>query len=178
MAWVSSCLWSLDIVENLEGFTNLHVILSQGPCYSSLYGSNFVICVAMENTIMQFFNWIDESLSLGRQPLLVVTLNHRSFATSPNYQGIARDDCSRFCLAATWASKGRSTRSPMVVWRGCFRADGHLRLLKIWNASRILVSFLWMDHSNLLCIVPILIYVLLQLNRSHNSTPGYINLCH
>ena len=31
---------------------------------------------------------------------------------------------------------------------------------KIWNASGIYVSSLCRDHANLLCIVPILIYVL------------------
>ena len=32
--------------------------------------------------------------------------------------------------------------------------------LKIWNASRICVSSLRRGHANLLCIVPILLYVL------------------
>ena len=32
--------------------------------------------------------------------------------------------------------------------------------IKIWNASRICVSSLRRGHANLLCIVPILIYVL------------------
>ena len=32
--------------------------------------------------------------------------------------------------------------------------------LKIWNASRICVSSLRRGHANLLCIVPILVYVL------------------
>ena len=31
---------------------------------------------------------------------------------------------------------------------------------KIWNASRICVSSLRRGHANLLCIVPILVYVL------------------
>ena len=38
---------------------------------------------------------------------------------------------------------------------------------KIWNASRICVSSLRRGHANLLCIVPILVYVVpkqLQLN--------------
>ena len=34
--------------------------------------------------------------------------------------------------------------------------------LKIWNASRICVSSLRRGHANLLCIVPILVYVLLK----------------
>ena len=33
-------------------------------------------------------------------------------------------------------------------------------ILKIWNASRICVSSLRRGHANLLCIVPILVYVL------------------
>ena len=32
----------------------------------------------------------------------------------------------------------------------------------IWNSSRICVSFLRRGHANLLCIVPILVYVLLK----------------
>ena len=32
--------------------------------------------------------------------------------------------------------------------------------IKIWNASRICVSSLRRGHANLLCIVPILVYVL------------------
>ena len=44
-------------------------------------------------------------------------------------------------------------------------ADGHLgcfHVLKIWNALRICVSSLRRGHANLLCIVPILVYVLLK----------------
>ena len=33
-------------------------------------------------------------------------------------------------------------------------------VFKIWNASRICVSSLRRGHANLLCIVPILVYVL------------------
>ena len=39
-------------------------------------------------------------------------------------------------------------------------ATFHVRLVKIWNASRICVSSLRRGHANLLCIVPILAYVL------------------
>ena len=35
-----------------------------------------------------------------------------------------------------------------------------LKKEKIWNASRICVSSLRRGHANLLCIVPILVYVL------------------
>jgi len=36
------------------------------------------------------------------------------------------------------------------------------RETKIWNASRICVSSLRRGHANLLCIVPILVYVIMQ----------------
>ena len=39
---------------------------------------------------------------------------------------------------------------------------------KIWNASQICVSSLCRGHANLLCIVPILVYVL----------PKQAHLCH
>jgi hypothetical protein len=32
--------------KNMEHFTNLRVILAQGPCCSSLYHSSFSICAA------------------------------------------------------------------------------------------------------------------------------------
>ena len=35
-----------------------------------------------------------------------------------------------------------------------------VKMKKIWNASRICVSSLRRGHANLLCIVPILVYVL------------------
>ena len=50
--------WSLEIVENLERFTNLRVILAQvAMLISSLYRSNFNICVAVANTITQYYLW-------------------------------------------------------------------------------------------------------------------------
>ena len=36
----------------------------------------------------------------------------------------------------------------------------YIKKKKIWNASRICVSSLRRGHANLLCIVPILVYVL------------------
>ena len=52
--------------------------------------------------------------------------------------------------------------------------------LKIWNASRICVSSLRRGHANLLCIVPILVYVLPKRARSFVSlgryTPKYFIL--
>ena len=45
---------------------------------------------------------------------------------------------------------------------------------KIWNASRICVSSLRRGHANLLCIVPILIYVLpKQVHFTHFNTYFY-----
>ena len=38
---------------------------------------------------------------------------------------------------------------------------------KIWNASRICISSLRRGHVNLLCIIPILVYVLLKRARHH-----------
>lgn len=34
----------------MEHLTDLHVILNQGPCYSSLYSSNFNTCIAELST--------------------------------------------------------------------------------------------------------------------------------
>ena len=50
----------------------------------------------------------------------------------------------------------RVLRSAMVTEKG--KIDN--AFLKIWNASRICVSSLRRGHANLLCIVPILVYVL------------------
>ena len=55
---------------------------------------------------------------------------------------------------------------------------GDLILLKISNASRISVLSLCRVHANLLCIVPVLLYVLLQQRLSHIPRPGWINPCH
>ena len=107
--------WSFKIVENLERLTNLRVILAQGPCLSSPYRSNFNICVAVANTITQSYTWINKSLSLARQPLLVEALNYRSFDSSPCYQTAARDPCSISYLDVTLATNQRSTRSP-TTW--------------------------------------------------------------
>ena len=40
--------------------------------------------------------------------------------------------------------------------------------LKIWNASRICVSSLHRGHANLLCIIPVLVYVLLKWALDYN----------
>jgi hypothetical protein len=45
---------------------------------------------------------------------------------------------------------------------------------KIWNASRICVSSLRRGHANLLCIVPILVYVLpKRVQQQNRLTPIY-----
>ena len=98
--------WSFEIVENLERFRNLCVIFAQGPCQSSLYRCNFDICFSV------FYIWINKSLSLARQPLLVVALNCRLFSSSPSYQVAARDACSRCSLEVISASNQRSMGSP------------------------------------------------------------------
>ena len=76
---------------------------------------------------------------------------------------------------------------PRLIWTGCltslfiyfFFLEKSLLLLasrvfegKIWNASRICVSSLRRGHSNILCIVPILEYVLPKRAwTSHLLTP-------
>lgn len=40
--------------------------------------------------------------------------------------------------------------------------------LNIWNASQICVPCLCKDHANLLCIIPILVYVLLKQAQEKN----------
>ena len=47
------------------------------------------------------------------------------------------------------------------------------KVKKIWNASRICVSSLRRGHANLLCIVPILVYVFRRIQREGLSL-GYI----
>ena len=44
----------------------------------------------------------------------------------------------------------------------------NLEVQKIWNASRICVSSLRRGHANLLCIVPILVYVHLEWTREEH----------
>ena len=41
----------------------------------------------------------------------------------------------------------------------CFVVEKENKYQKMWNASRICVSSLRRGHANLLCIVPILVYV-------------------
>ena len=55
-------------------------------------------------------------------------------------------------MIAYWGV-GRAAYDSLVKFRG-----GNMRK-KIWNASRICVSSLRRGHANLLCIVPILVYV-------------------
>ena len=47
---------------------------------------------------------------------------------------------------------------------------------KIWNASRICVSSLRRGHANLLCIVPILVYVLPKRAQTLVSLGLYLSL--
>ncbi len=50
----------------------------------------------------------------------------------------------------------------------------HGQIQKIWNASRICVSSLRRGHANLLCIVPILVYVVPKQLQSLKGTNSYI----
>ena len=63
-----------------------------------------------------------------------------------------------------------SSRS-FIVSGLTFRSLIHFEFIfvKIWNASRICVSSLHGGHANLLCIVPILVYVLPK--QAHRTSP-------
>ena len=60
--------------------------------------------------------------------------------------------------------------SPSAGYEDLFIIFSFHMPLKIWNASRICVSFLRRGHANLLCIVPILVYVLSR--RAHEDLLG------
>ena len=60
-----------NIFKNMEHFTDLHVILKQGPCYSSLYSSNFNTCIA------EVSNKIVLKVTLGTEnPIEDIILKH------------------------------------------------------------------------------------------------------
>lgn len=68
---------------------------------------------------------------------------------------------------------------PIVIIRGPRRvkpAFGCSKCWKIWNASRICVSSLRRGHANLLCIVPILVYVPPKRVQGIPCPTGYITL--
>ena len=114
--------WSLNIAKNLEHFTNFCVILAQRPGWSSLYRSNFNICVAVASTLPEPCTWMPKCFSLARQTLLVVALKYRSFASSLRYHVATRDACSRSCLNITWAKRQYIHVQPylLTVWLGCY----------------------------------------------------------
>jgi hypothetical protein len=64
----------------------------------------------------------------------------------------------RYCvnLVLSW----NTLFSPSMVTESL---AGYSGVGKIWNASRICMSSLHRGHANLLCIVPILVYMLLKL---------------
>ena len=62
-------------------------------------------------------------------------------------------------MASVWNFSLRPL-SPLIPIYIMKQASKHGRKKKIWNASRICVSSLRRGHANLLCIVPILVYVL------------------
>lgn len=55
-------------------------------------------------------------------------------------------------------------RIPIMVTVGKYKRLLSL-FFKIWNASQICISSLHKDHANLLCTVPILVYVLPEYKR-------------
>ena len=65
--------------------------------------------------------------------------------------------CRRTHAACIQASRACVHTSLGIRMQACRHAWAGMR--KIWNASRICVSSLRRGHANLLCIVPILVYV-------------------
>ena len=128
---VSPHRWSLEIVNNLECFMNLRLILAHRPWQSSLYRSNFNISVPVANSMTKLYTWIDKSLSLARQPLLMVALNYRSFAPSLRCQAAAQYGCRGSWLDISWARKQRSTQSPSYWQYG----KGVSALMVTWDCS-------------------------------------------
>ena len=64
-----------------------------------------------------------------------------------------------------------------LVFKPQYVHPGH-EMSKMWNASRFCVSSLRRGHANLLCIVPILVYVfrleyIFQYQSDHIYTPSY-----
>ena len=58
--------------------------------------------------------------------------------------------------------------------------EEHAAELKMWNASRFCVSSLRRGHANLLCIVPILVYVLpkqVQIAWQKDPSSQYATVC-
>ena len=102
--------------------------------------SNFNIYAAIATTLLLHYTQTTKSVALTNEALLVVVLNYQLFAAQ--YLG----SMARLLLHC------------------------HLILLKNQNSSRIFVTSLRRGHANLLFIVPILLYVLLQGTRSENTT--------
>ena len=78
--------------------------------------------------------------------------------------------CLTLCLVHSFAFRCRRTHAACIqASRACVHTSLGIRMQacrhawagmrKIWNASRICVSSLRRGHANLLCIVPILVYV-------------------
>ena len=49
---------AIHFSQNMECFTNLCVILVQGPCQSSMYRSNFSVCTAEASTCVCVCGWV------------------------------------------------------------------------------------------------------------------------
>ena len=82
-----------------------------------------------------------------------------------NWKIIALQYCVGFCHTSTWISQ-RYTHVPSLFYlpsasypSRLLQSPG-LSSLKIWNGSQIFVSSLHRGHANLICMHPILVYVL------------------
>ena len=64
---------------------------------------------------------------------------------------------------------------PINYAKGGNLVQMYLWCQKIWNASRICVSSLRRGHANLLCIVPILVYVMPK--QTQTQCGSYLKLC-
>ena len=90
-----------------------------------------------------------------------------------SFKFICRLNCNQnYFLNYTWANFVSLFCAVFVIifafWavsqkaKSVLNVSGRKKEEKIWNASRICVSSLRRGHANLLCIVPILVYVLLK----------------
>ena len=77
-------------------------------------------------------------------------------------------DAFPFSRLAPWC--GRRSCKLLFGGGGSDKFDKNTGAFKIWNASRFCVSSLRRGHANLLCIVPILVYVLPKLARKQLNT--------
>ena len=77
-------------------------------------------------------------------------------------------DAFPFSRLAPWCGR-RSCK--LLLGGGSDKFDKNTGAFKIWNASRFCVSSLRRGYANLLCIVPILVFVLPKLARTRSENP-------